>query len=94
MIALAAFGNEYLAQGNRQVADRMNGLGRTGCPSHFHGGPVPTFRHDGGSVPHQLDYCYVIRPLLNRLTRVRVPARAEVFDRRLSDHLPIICEFT
>lgn len=80
-------------RGNRQVIERMNGLRLTDCLSHFHGEPVPTFRHSGGSVLHQLDYCYVNRPLLNRLAHARVPEREQVFDERLSDHLPIVCEF-
>ena len=46
-------------------------------------------------VDHQLDYCYVNVPMLERLRRARVLSHEEVFDPkpRLSDHLPIVCEF-
>ena len=39
--------------------------------------------------------CYVNAPMWERLTLARVPGHEEVFYRkpRLSDHLPILCEF-
>ena len=39
--------------------------------------------------------CYVNAPMLKRLRRARVPSHEEVFSGkpRLSDHLPIVCEF-
>lgn len=82
-------------RGNRQVADRMNALGLIDCVRYGHGSPIPTFQHPGGTVRHQLDYCYVNASLLNRLTEARVVDQAEVFDqaKRLSDHLPIVCDF-
>lgn len=82
-------------RGNRQVIERLNTLGLTDCLSHHHGSPVPTFQHSTKTVDHQLDYCYVNAPMLDRLAGARVPSREEVFDRkpRLSDHLPILCEF-
>ena len=82
-------------RGNREIVDRMQGLGLTDClsPGALH--PVPTFQHTSKDVTHQLDYVYVNAPLLDRLKTARVPDRAEVFDRkpRVSDHLPIVCEF-
>ncbi len=82
-------------RGNREVIERLKALGLTDCLSHRHGGPVPTFQHSTKTVDHQLDYCYVNAPMLARLAEARVPSREEVFDRkpRLSDHLPILCEF-
>ena len=82
-------------RGNWRIGKRLNSLGLADCLKHCHFGPVPTFQHSGGSVRHQLDYCYVNAPMLERLTQARVPSREEVFDRkpRLSDHLPILCEF-
>ena len=81
--------------GNRETIERMNALGLTDCLSHFHGGAVPTFQHPRKMVDHQLDYCYVNAPMLKRLKRARVPTHEEVFSPRprLSDHLPIVCEF-
>ncbi len=82
-------------EGNRQVADRMNALGLIDCVRYCHGSPIPTFQHTGGTVLHQLDYCYVNARMLNRLNGARVVDRADVFDQayRLSDHLPLVCDF-
>jgi len=82
-------------RGNGEIIRRMNALGMTDCLSHDSGQPVPTFRHAGGSISHQLDYCYVSAGLLERLRCARVLSRQEVFGPtpKLSDHLPIVCEF-
>ena len=82
-------------RGNGKVICRLNQLGLTDCLSHHLGKLLPTFRHSNGSICHQLDYCYVSKPLLKRLKVAWVLSDAEVFGRKkmLSDHLPIICEF-
>ncbi len=82
-------------RGNGEIIRRMNALGLTDCLNHYRDGDVPTFRHSGGSISHQLDYCYVSTGLLERLTCARVPSHQEVFGPtpKLSDHLPIVCEF-
>ena len=87
--------DEPKPRGNRENIERLGALGLTDCLSHFHGRPVPTFQHASKTVRHQLDYCYVNAPLLDRLQLARVPDQAEVFGPRprLSDHLPIVCEF-
>ncbi len=83
-------------RGNQEIVDRLRGLGLEDCLSHCnHGRPVETFQHTSKIVEHQLDYIYVNAPLRRRLRSARVASRADVFDRqpRLSDHLPIVCEF-
>lgn len=82
-------------RGNRKIVERLNALGLRDCLSHRHEGAVPTFQHTSKAVEHQLDYCYVNVPMLERLTEARVLSHGEVFDRvpRLSDHLPILCDF-
>jgi len=87
--------DEPIDTGNREIIERLNALGLTDCLSHSHRGPVPTFQHTSKSVDHQLDYCYVNAPMLRRLRKARVPNHEEVFytTPRLSDHLPIVCEF-
>ena len=82
-------------RGNGEIIRRMNALGLTDCLSHYRDGDVPTFRHSGGSITHQLDYCYVSAGLLERLRSARVLSHQEVFGPtpKLSDHLPIVCEF-
>jgi len=84
-------------RGNGETLRRLNCLGLTDCLSHAHGGAgvVPTFQHTSKAVEDQLDYCFVSPSMLGRLARVRVPDPQKVFGRkpRLSDHLPILCEF-
>ena len=83
-------------RGNQEIIDRLNALGLTDCLSHHNKEqPVPTFQHTSKKVQDQLDYLYVNAPLLGRLKNARVPGREEVFDvsPRVSDHLPIVCEF-
>ena len=82
-------------RGNREIVGRLNTLGLTDCLSHYRGGAVPTFQHSSKTIEHQLDYCYVNVPMLKRLRQARVPSHEDVFHRepRLSDHLPILCEF-
>ena len=83
-------------RGNQEIMDRLKSLGLMDClASRNNGQPVPTFQQTSKDVRHQLDYLYVNALLLNRLTNARVPSRQEVFDQvpRVSDHLPIVCEF-
>ena len=84
-------------RGNRLVIQRMIELGLTECLSHSECKPVPTFKPPIGSVIHQLDYCYVNKPLMNRYVHTHVPDQPEIFgngqSKALSDHLPIVCEF-
>lgn len=82
-------------RGNWEIVDRMTKLGLTECLSPGAANPVPTFQHTSKAVTHQLDYLYVNAPMSKRLTNVRVPSREEVLDQvpRVSDHLPIVCEF-
>ncbi len=89
------FNRSVKHKGGQEVIDRLKTLGLTDCLSHHHGGPVPTFQASRKIVRHQLDYCYVNTPLLDRLSEARVPGHEEVFapKPRLSDHLPILCTF-
>ena len=83
-------------RGNREIVARMKALGLTDCLSPGALNPVPTFQDTSKALAHQLDYVYVNAPLLKRLKRApRVPDPREIFGQkpRLSDHLPIVCEF-
>ena len=85
--------------GNREFICRMNSIGLVDCLSDSHGEPVPTFQNKTGEpgkrLIHQLDYCFVSPPLRARLSSARVAPRASILDTtpRLSDHLPILCDF-
>lgn len=82
-------------RGNREIINRINSLGLIDCLSHYHHGPVASYMHTNKVVEHQLDYVYVNAKMLKRLKQVRVPRHEDVFAQnpRLSDHLPILCEF-
>ncbi len=82
-------------RGNCEIVKRMNHLGLVDGLGHHQQARVPTFRHSSGSVNHQLDYCYLSKPMLKRLVRATVLTEREVFgpEPRLSDHLPVLCEF-
>lgn len=83
-------------RGNQEIIDRLNSLGLTDCLSHYHDGQVATYMGINRVIEHQLDYLYVNAPMLARLTRSRVPPLKDVFyqkPKRLSDHLPVVCEF-
>ncbi len=78
-------------RGNRQIIERMNALGLTDCLRSHQGQLVPTFRNPrGGKIVHQIDHLYVGEPLLGALRSAVVGPAENIFDQRLSDHLPII----
>lgn len=82
-------------RGNGEFVQRMKCLGLVDGLSRHNGGAEPTFQNVGGSVVHQLDYVYLNGPMLERLVGATVLPRDEVFGPtpRLSDHLPVVCEF-
>lgn len=84
-------------RGNRELMERINALGFTECLRTFKGQLTPTFRTPrGGFVVHQLDHLYVTDALLNKLAWCDVGSAARIFQSApsLSDHLPIIADFT
>ncbi len=84
-------------RGNREIIERMNALRFYDCLRMFKGKLVPTFRTPrGGYITHQLDHLYVTPMLLSRLMHCDVGDAQRIFEPRpmLSDHLPIIADFT
>lgn len=81
-------------RGNKEVQQRMDKLGFVECLRHAEGCLTPTFRNPkGGKIIHQLDHLYVPKALIERLTACSVGDPKEVFDKSLSDHLPILADF-
>ena len=70
-------------------------LGFVESVRHLNGGPVPTWRPHQKNAPlkHQLDHLYVSGTLRDRLLRAWVCEQDAIFDKDLSDHLPVIAEF-
>ena len=82
-------------RGNQEIIDRMNALGLFDCLSSYAGELVPTFMNARGArVIHQLDYVYTDSHLSERLRFSRVVSDSDVFERALSDHLPVVSDFT
>jgi exonuclease III len=73
----------------------MTALGLVECLASFQGRLTPTFRNSrGGHVIHQMDHLFASTTLAKRLRWCDVPPAEEIFQRRLSDHLPIIADFS
>jgi len=75
---------------NQEFIDNMEAAGLTDAIFLKYGGPVPTFRHSRGSVLHQLDHFYLSEAARDQLLDCQVLGDHGVFERRLSDHLPIL----
>jgi len=82
-------------EANREAIRRMCELGFVETVRHLNGGPVPTWRSRQKNAPlkHQLDHLYVSGTLRDRLLRAWVCEQDAIFDKDLSDHLPVIAEF-
>ena len=81
--------------GNKEVMDRMNGLQLQECLRTFKGQLTPTFKNPkGGKIIHQLDHIYVSCPIYDRIENCTLGDGNAIFGSSLSDHLPIIADFT
>lgn len=83
------------SSGNGEFLERMSCLGFTECLRKANNNSItPTFRHSTGSFAHQIDHLFVSNGLRSKLTKCVVGDQAIVFGRALSDHLPIIADFS
>jgi exonuclease III len=81
-------------RGNREYLDRMEALGLHECLRLTKGMLTPTFRNPrDGKIQHQMDHLFVTAALSDRLVGCDVGLPEMVFDRRISDHLPIVADF-
>jgi exonuclease III len=81
-------------RGNLEYLDRMADLGLIECLRKFNGQLIPTFRNPrDGAVKHQIDHIFVSPILANKLTGCHTGLPEDIFNARLSDHLPIIVDF-
>jgi exonuclease III len=81
-------------RGNKEYLERMHAFGLIECLRLSAGALTPTFKNArGGKIVHQMDHLFVSGNLSERLVGCRVGAAEDVFDGRLSDHLPIIADF-
>lgn len=82
------------SHGNREILERMNGLGFNECLRKYNNERIiPTFKHSGGEIAHQLDHLYVTEDIYSRIIKCSAEEQSLIFDRCISDHLPIIADF-
>lgn len=82
-------------RGNRRWLDRMSSLGLVECVRHHTGTLTPTFRRPGRVRPHcQIDYLFASRQLSEQLTSCRTGDPQRIFGAGVSDHLPIVADFS
>jgi exonuclease III len=82
-------------RGNREILDRMYSLGLRECLRETHGMLVPTFRNPkGGRIVHQMDHLFVPESMTAKLVSCKTADHVRVFGESLSDHLPIIADFS
>jgi endonuclease/exonuclease/phosphatase family metal-dependent hydrolase len=81
-------------RGNREYLDRMEAVGLYECLRMSKGVLTPTFQNPRDrAVVHQIDHMFVTVALSEMLLRCDVGPPEVVFERRLSDHLPIVADF-
>jgi exonuclease III len=81
--------------GNREILDRMVEIGFTECLRTFNNDKIiPTFKHSSSEIAHQMDHLFVTNNVFSRLDKCVVGEHSIIFDRALSDHLPIIADFS
>ena len=82
-------------RGNKEYLDRMTALGLVDCLRETKGRLTPTFKNStGGAVIHQLDYLFVTSALRSCLVNCDVGSQIEILGQSLSDHLPIVADFS
>jgi exonuclease III len=82
-------------RGNREYLNRMDQLGLVDCLRYAKGALTPTFRTLGkGTITAQIDHLFVTDILRASLIACDTGSRQRVFDHGLSDHLPIVADFT
>lgn len=81
--------------GNQEVLDRMNALELVECLFHSKGVLTPTFKNaTDKKVIHQIDHLFVSADLISNLGFCETGNAQHIFENSLSDHLPIIADFS
>lgn len=81
------------SSGNKEILDRMYEIGFTECLRKYNK-IIPTFKHSSKEIAHQIDHLFVTNDLYSRLKRCTVGDQSIIFGKSLSDHLPIIADFS
>lgn len=82
------------SSGNREIQGRMQVLGFTECLRKSQGKLTSTFRNaSDGKIIHQMDHLFVTDSLSSKLQNCDTGEKLEIFEKSISDHLPIIADF-
>lgn len=81
------------SHGNKEILDRMRNLGFIECLREHSNKITPTFKDPRGNLYHQMDHLFVTNDLYSTIQGCEVGNRSVVFNKSLSDHLPIIADF-
>lgn len=82
-------------RGNQEIIDRMNKLNLVECLFHKKGILTPTFKNaNNKQIIHQIDHLFVSDYLIENLKFCDTGNTQRVFENSLSDHLPIIADFS
>ncbi len=82
------------SSGNREILDRMEALGFTECLRTYNGKLTPTFKNPrDGKIVHQIDHIFVTHSLSPKLKKCITGDKSIIFEKSVSDHLPIIADF-
>lgn len=82
-----------VSNGNKEIRDRMYAIGFKECLLEHNSKLTPTYMHTNKKILHQLDHLYVSNRLFSKLKKCDVGDQSLIFDKFLSDHLPIIADF-
>ncbi len=82
------------SSGNSEILERMKALGFAECLQTYNGKLTPTFRNPkDGKIIHQIDHLFVTRLLSSKLKKCTTGEKTTIFEKSISDHLPIIADF-
>jgi exonuclease III len=82
-----------VSDGNKEIRDRMYELGFKECLLEYNEKLIPTYLNTNKKILHQLDHLYVTKKIFSKILKCNVGNISEIFDDRISDHLPIITDF-
>ena len=86
--------SSHMPHGNQEILDRMLNLGYIECLFNYNKKLIPTFQNaNNKKVIHQIDHLFTSSNLYDSLTKCYVLDGKDIFEKGISDHLPIIAEF-
>ena len=86
--------SKHMPHGNQEILDRMLNTGFIECLYNFNNKLIPTFKNASNKqVLHQMDHLFTSNTLYKKLINCEVLDNLNIFEKSISDHLPIIAEF-